>query len=337
MDVDTPGEKLLIRIWDTITEKGIGALFRPGQSRREGLAALELKRAELLTLAQTERDAAAIADGSKHLSDFSLRLEFSDKKIKREISDRLDPDIGIIDFIEGASRREAYVAAHKEINVAKALIYAQDSITDDSGGAKEGELEDDWIYRWRDYTGNISSDEMQQLWGRLLAGEVKSPGTYSLRCLDFIRNLSHKEAKLIEGASKYNLEGLIWSGSTATSQAFSDFLELETLGLITGVAGGLSNKLGTSDPSKGWIRFLKSHRKGLLIKHADAGKQLTLGGYMVTSLGRPLMRLGQVEDDVDYLMEVGLHIKAQGFEVLLCDYVQKDGYISYSEGVEVKA
>ena len=38
----------------------------------------------------------------------------------------------------------------------------------------------------------MSSEELQTLWGRTLAGEIKSPGSYSLRTLDFLKNLSHK-------------------------------------------------------------------------------------------------------------------------------------------------
>lgn len=35
---------------------------------------------------------------------------------------------------------------------------------------------------------------MQELWGRILAGEVKQPKSYSLRTLELIKNLSKKEA-----------------------------------------------------------------------------------------------------------------------------------------------
>ena len=40
----------------------------------------------------------------------------------------------------------------------------------------------------------MSSEELQTLWGRVLAGEIKSPGTFSLRTLEFLKNTSHEEA-----------------------------------------------------------------------------------------------------------------------------------------------
>lgn len=34
--MELPGEKLIIRIWETLSEKGIGAIFKPSTSRRSG-------------------------------------------------------------------------------------------------------------------------------------------------------------------------------------------------------------------------------------------------------------------------------------------------------------
>ena len=51
-----PGEKLVIRLWETIADKGIGGFLKPWQIKREGMAHLEVRRAELLALAQTKKD-----------------------------------------------------------------------------------------------------------------------------------------------------------------------------------------------------------------------------------------------------------------------------------------
>ena len=52
--MDVPGEKLLIKLWETIADKGIGSLLKPWQMRREGRAAIGVCREELLALAQAE-------------------------------------------------------------------------------------------------------------------------------------------------------------------------------------------------------------------------------------------------------------------------------------------
>lgn len=35
--MDIPGEKLIIKLWETIADKGIGSLLKPWQIRREGV------------------------------------------------------------------------------------------------------------------------------------------------------------------------------------------------------------------------------------------------------------------------------------------------------------
>lgn len=67
------------------------------------------------------------------------------------------------------------------------------------------EINEDWISRFFESAQSISSEEMQDLWGRILAGEIKKPGSYSLKALDLIRNLSKSDASLIEEMGKFSL------------------------------------------------------------------------------------------------------------------------------------
>ena len=42
--MEFPGEKLVIRLWETVTEKGIGSWLRPWQNRREGRAQIDVQQ-----------------------------------------------------------------------------------------------------------------------------------------------------------------------------------------------------------------------------------------------------------------------------------------------------
>ena len=57
--MELPGE-LLIKLWETLAERGIGSLLLPWNLKREGRARNELRREELLMLAQAESDVADI-------------------------------------------------------------------------------------------------------------------------------------------------------------------------------------------------------------------------------------------------------------------------------------
>lgn len=61
----------------------------------------------------------------------------------------------------------------------------------------------DWFVRFYEAVGNISNDEMQGLWAKILAGEISHPTTYSLRTIDVLKNLSMKEANLFATISSH--------------------------------------------------------------------------------------------------------------------------------------
>lgn len=63
-------------------------------------------------------------------------------------------------------------------------------------------VDPDWMFQFIDCASNIAKEEMQKLWGKVLAGEVKKPGSFSRRTLDTLKNLSTEEAKLLENVAK---------------------------------------------------------------------------------------------------------------------------------------
>lgn len=54
----------------------------------------------------------------------------------------------------------------------------------------------DWFVRFYEAVGNISDGAMQELWAKLLAGEVAEPSSFSLKTIDVLRSLSKKDAEL---------------------------------------------------------------------------------------------------------------------------------------------
>lgn len=67
------------------------------------------------------------------------------------------------------------------------------------------DIDFDWIMRFFDSVSGISNKEMQKLWGKVLAGEIRQPGICSLRTLEIIRNMSQKEAEVFHRLCEYVL------------------------------------------------------------------------------------------------------------------------------------
>jgi hypothetical protein len=183
-------------MWETTTEKGIGALFKPWIIRREGEATIETKRKELLILAQTEVDIGKIKRGEASL----LLNDISNPKLIHTTNsvdndERVEPNFDIAKLVNDYNVLSSCEEIQKEVNITRALLHAEHALENDITDPSDDSIEDDWLYRWRDYARNTNSEKLQILWGNILAGEVKQPGAFSLRTLDFIKNLSQSEAR----------------------------------------------------------------------------------------------------------------------------------------------
>ena len=65
-----------------------------------------------------------------------------------------------------------------------------------------GEYDFDWFIRFFDAASNISNEEMKRLWASVLAGEVYQSGSFSLRAIDTLYNMTPYEAELFSTVSK---------------------------------------------------------------------------------------------------------------------------------------
>ena len=57
-------------------------------------------------------------------------------------------------------------------------------------------VDPDWVNSFFDSVANVSNEQMQTLWAKLLAGEVETPGAFSLRTLNTLKNMSQLDAEL---------------------------------------------------------------------------------------------------------------------------------------------
>lgn len=344
--MELPGEKLIIKLWETLTEKGIGSLLSPWQIKREGRARNEVRREELLTIAQVELEVADIRAGRKRFDlPGSVRL-ISGTTVRpatAHVDDtgHAEPTLGFRTVATIALSNSAADAVRGEINTSKAVIFAEDILSNDSQIPPERPIDEDWLFTWRDLAGKVSAEDLQRLWGGILAGEVKSPGTFSIRTLEFLRGLSKWDAEQIGQLARYVVEGCIIRSQSQYLEThdipFSKILAMQDLGLLSGVeALGLTRQYRTATPNK-FLVALRSHGKALLVENADATKELSLAAYLLTSVGAQVLGLGSFEPDIEYLRLIGKEIIGEGFTVQLADWKpisEKQGQCSNAEKID---
>lgn len=140
-----------------------------------------------------------------------------------------------------AEIREHHESIRQQANIENVLSQTANELrysNDDTVSDKP--IDEDWIVRFFGIIRDISSQEMQFIWSKILAGEIKKPGSFSLRTLDVIRNLSQSEAiafkKIVpfivnNGPIYFILENLKYKEKYKIRH--TDFLTLDACGLIS--------------------------------------------------------------------------------------------------------
>ena len=324
-----PGERLAIKIWQTITDGGIGGLLSPWQIRRIGRARSDVRRQEIQTLAQAKRDAADILAGRKTLDETGRLIETrsDEKALPSPASGAVAaPSSQPLPQIEYLDQEQKLLTLDRSVNLRATIAMAEDeaaAVADEA--VSDAPVDPDWFARWRTNTEDIHDDEMRRLWARILAGETKQPQSFSLHTLDFMRRLSREDAALIEKVAPFTCGRDLFRADAGekvmekTGLSLSVFLELQDLGVISGVAAfGLQKQIWSlrADSFSNPIRFWN---KALMVQAADHTKRVNLPAYAVTKVGLQVMSLGKFQANDEYVRAIAKTIAMQGFEVSMGD------------------
>lgn len=219
----------------------------------------------------------------------------------------LTPELTVTDIIksleaDGLSRsqieptldtmlREGYVKKqNRESVVEKAKTIKIDSEKEQPVTENEVKPDIDWLNRLFSIVGDISDDEMQNLWAQILAGETKTPKSYSLKTLDVLRNMSKEDARLYVEAMRYQcFENFILSEDDCGLDLNSKIL-LTDIGLISSEEITRTIKFSINTNLRviknGFVINIDSDNKD--VKVSFNGRRLTNAGYELLQLLDPV-------------------------------------------------
>ena len=135
--------------------------------------------------------------------------------------------------LQGEEQVESYILTRekrKMNNVQNVVEQAQQHFVDGEQVSDEP-VNQDWLNRFFNIVEDVSDAEMQQLWARILAGEVKKTKSYSLRTLEVLRNMTKEEANLFVKAKAYVIDDSFIINRTEY-MSVQEMLLLEDIGLI---------------------------------------------------------------------------------------------------------
>ncbi len=148
------------------------------------------------TLKNTDKAIAKIIlAAGEHIE---AKIRGATKKTKAQIKEELESDLRTPDekrkFQNRFATTEAALADLKE--------------TTGSADANS-EIEDDWLNLFSRIAEDKTSEELRTLFGKILAGEIRRPGSFSLRTLQLIGTLSKADAEAVAEFLSYALDRMV--------------------------------------------------------------------------------------------------------------------------------
>ena len=181
--------------------------------------------------------------------------------------------------------------ARKALNKIDVLASAADELaqTADEEISIDGELSEDWLNYFEEYAEKASSEEVQKLWGRILAGEIRKPRTFSLRTLRFLSELDMSTARSFEIFVRNRIsDAAIMKLEQLDSEQFVVAIELEEAGLLQDVNSGLANNFSVDENQNITIVINKDY---ILRANVNNVPKISIPIIKITRIGQELIRL----------------------------------------------
>ena len=189
----------------------------------------------------------------------------------------------------------------------------------------------DWATRFFDIAQDISDEQMQDLWGRILAGEVKQPHSYSLRTLEALKNISKEEAQLFEKISQYVLYDQVYyiyhesaDKNDGKEVKYPEIARLVEMGFVQPGSMVTQNYYNHNNEQPMHHLFY-DNRYIAFIEMPNGLEQMSFPIYPLTKVGEELYRLISPEPNIGYFENVLHSILKEN------KHISKDIKISYAK------
>ena len=180
----------------------------------------------------------------------------------------------------------------------------------------EAPVSPEWSSRFFDYAQNICDEEIQIIWGKILAQETATPGKFFKRTLSILHNIEPIEAKCFTELCQFILDGTFVHFDTIHPKYF-ELNKLQSMmdcGLVNAQKCEMTYDLDV-DTFYFKSHYLKKRSKSILIK-------ISFPGFSLTDAGNQLYNITQVSSNIEFVKKVKEEIKNTygiDFEIKECN------------------
>ncbi|HWE45092.1 MAG TPA: DUF2806 domain-containing protein [Caulobacteraceae bacterium] len=181
----------------------------------------------------------------------------------------------------------------------------QEKPTPDQDESKD-QIDPDWLNRFGSFAQDVSNEDLQRVWGRLLAGEINKPHTISISTLRILAELDSDVATMFQSLYARTVNGYaLRKDRQDGGESYEDLAAMEDAGLIQ-TSAFLSVEIRPETDGFGYV-VGKTH----LMRVAFAEESNKLISFPAVVLSRAGKQLGSIleNDELRAFREIGPTLK----------------------------
>lgn len=260
-----------------VVAQGLGTVYEPIHIKRMAKArAMEIK-----TIASAVQDS-------------ELPIQYNNGQLAIDTSTK--------DFLERAEKRMLFIEAKKQKNIEDIVSEAYNNLETEKKVSGEP-VQEEWINRFFNIVGEISSDDLKTIWSKILSEEIKEPGKCSIRTLESLKNISRYEAEKFKKISnyiiKYNDVYYLPNEKSLLEYAnigYGEILKLDEASLINS-GSSVSIVLNFDENVK--ENYL-TYNQNIIFCGKDEKAEIHLQAYPLTEVGRNIFDILSTTYDKEY-------------------------------------
>jgi len=182
----------------------------------------------------------------------------------------------------------------------------------------DAEIDSDWLDRFAKFASEKSNEDVQKIWAKILAGEIRQPGSSSLRTLEFLSTVTSAEAERIVRIFKYAINpGWIPRYVSSFEKGMMPYEDLhfcDEIGLITGGISiiGNSNITLNSVKNDSFDTGLSYGKKASIIVGNNSKAQINIQVFPFSRIAKEIFGISDnIEYDYSFFEEFFLSLSSE--------------------------
>ena len=257
-----------------------------------------------------------------------------DAAVKR-LTGTVDADSDSARLIDELVSSHVHLLVNKRNVAQRALDYlispGPERLSDPESDAAD--VDPDWLNYFAGYAEKASSEKVQDLWGRVLAGEVRHPGSFSLMTLRLLAELDQQMASWFQDECSFRIMGkYILPPEDFRGERLERLVFLEQVGLVHHVSpiGGLVH---TFDPGSQGFAFVI---EGDLCLRIHLDRAVNLAVIPITRIGKEIAAILPPVDPRSVFMRLAKALSGDANSIDICQTLEThQDHVRVSSPIEI--